>query len=89
MTGAIVGFKGGVFVKPDLSVIESHMLDPAAARQAVALILEQELDAWVYTETEWLIRDKNAPHVAREAWTVKFDARASDTQVNPYPAAAK
>ena len=47
-----------MFVKPDLSVIESHTLDPAAARQAVALILEQELDAWVYTETEWLIRDK-------------------------------
>ena len=22
----------------------------------------------------WLIRDPNAPHVAREAWTVKFDA---------------
>jgi hydroxymethylpyrimidine pyrophosphatase-like HAD family hydrolase len=26
-------------------------------------------------EHEWLIRDPNAPHVAREAWTVKFDAR--------------
>jgi HAD superfamily hydrolase (TIGR01484 family) len=39
------------------------------------LILDQGLDAWVYTETEWLIRDKSAPHVAREAWTVKFDAR--------------
>jgi Cof subfamily protein (haloacid dehalogenase superfamily) len=79
LTGAIAGFNGGVFVKPDLSVIESHMLDPAAARQAVTLILEQELDAWVYTETEWLIRDKNAPHVAREAWTVKFDARVVPT----------
>jgi len=79
LTGEIAGFNGGVFVKPDLSVIESHTLDPAAARQAVALILEQGLDAWVYTETEWLIRDKNAPHVAREAWTVKFDARVVPT----------
>ena len=25
-------------------------------------------------KTEWLIRDRNAPHVARETWTVKFDA---------------
>jgi hydroxymethylpyrimidine pyrophosphatase-like HAD family hydrolase len=29
----------------------------------------------VYTESEWLIRDAEAPHVAREAWTVKFNAR--------------
>ena len=33
------------------------------------------LDAWVYTETEWLIRDPKAPHVDREAGTVQFDAR--------------
>ena len=70
----IAGFNGGVFVNPDLSVIESHALDPMTAKQAVALILDQGLDAWVYTEDEWLIRDPNAPHVAREAWTVKFDA---------------
>lgn len=71
----IAAYNGGVFVNPDLSVIESHTLDPAAARQALSLILTEGLDAWVYTETEWLIRDKHAPHVAREAWTVKFDAR--------------
>jgi len=71
----IAGFNGGVFVKPDLSVIESHTLDPAAAKQTLKLILDQGLDAWVYTEAEWLIRDPNAPHVARETWTVKFDAR--------------
>jgi Cof subfamily protein (haloacid dehalogenase superfamily) len=71
----IAGFNGGVLVNPDLSVIESHTLDPAAAWQALHLILEQGLDAWVYTEDEWLIRDKNAPHVVREAWTVKFDAK--------------
>ncbi len=75
LTGPIAGFNGGVFVNPDLSVIESHTLDPLAAEQTVKLILDQGLDAWVYTETEWLIRDKSAPHVAREAWTVKFDAR--------------
>jgi len=75
LQGAIAGFNGGMYVNPDLSVIASHTLDPAAARQAVILILEQELDVWVYTEAEWLIRDRNAPHVAREAWILKFDAR--------------
>jgi hydroxymethylpyrimidine pyrophosphatase-like HAD family hydrolase len=80
LQGAIAGFNGGVFVNPDfvnpdLSVIESHTLDPATATQTLKLILDRGLDAWVYTEDEWLIRDPDAPHVARETWTVKFDAK--------------
>ncbi len=71
----IAGFNGGVFVHPDLSVIESRTLDPATAKKTVELILNQGLDAWVYTADEWLIRNPDAPHVARETWTVKFDAK--------------
>ena len=71
----IAGFNGGVFVNPDLTVIESHTLEPAVARKTLTLILDQGLDAWIYTEKEWLVRDGQAPHVARETWTVKFDAR--------------
>jgi Cof subfamily protein (haloacid dehalogenase superfamily) len=78
LQGAIAGFNGGVFVNPDLSVIESHLLDPAVAKATLQLILDQGLDAWLYTESEWLIRDASAPHVARETWTVKFDARVVD-----------
>jgi Cof subfamily protein (haloacid dehalogenase superfamily) len=75
LTGAIAGFNGGVFVNPDLSVLESHPLDLEVAREALDLILKSGLDGWVYTEDEWLIRDKGAPHVAREAWTVNFEAK--------------
>ena len=75
LQGAIAGFNGGVFVNPDLSVIESHALDPATAGQTLKLMLAKGLDAWVYTADEWLIRDQVAPHVAREAWTVKFDPK--------------
>jgi hypothetical protein len=75
----IAGFNGGVFVHPDLSVIESRTLDPGTAKKTVELILGQGLDAWVYTADEWLIRNPDAPHVAREAWTVKFDAKVVPT----------
>jgi len=75
LQGPIAGFNGGVFVDPDLSVIESHTLDPVVAKQTLTLILDQGLDAWVYTETDWLVRDPAAAHVARETWTVKFDPR--------------
>ena len=73
LQGAIAGFNGGVFVNPDLSVIESRRLDPAAARQTVELIAGQRLDVWLYTDDEWLIHKQDAPHVDRETWTVKFD----------------
>lgn len=84
----IAGFNGGVFVRPDLSMIESHTLDPDIAKQTVALILGQKLDVWIYTASEWLIRDPDAPHVAREAWTVKFDAEVVPEFTNKHLAHA-
>ena len=75
LQGAIAGFNGGVFVNPDLSVIESHTIDPAAGRRTLELMLDHGLDAWIYTADDWFVRDKNAPHVARETSTVKFDAK--------------
>ena len=74
LTTPIAGFNGGVFVNPDLGVIETHGLEAKVARQALDLILDQGLDAWLYTPDAWLIRDPKAAHVAREAWTVKFEA---------------
>jgi Cof subfamily protein (haloacid dehalogenase superfamily) len=70
----IAGFNGGVFVRPDLSVLETRNLAPDVARQTISLIEAQGLDVWLYTDTDWQIHKKDAPHVAREAWTVKFDA---------------
>ena len=73
----VAGFNGGVFANPDMSVIDAHPLDADAARQALDLILKQGLDAWLYTADDWFIREKDAPHVDREAWTVKFDAKVT------------
>ena len=78
LTTPIAGFNGGVFVKPDLRVIETHGLEAKAARQALDIILKQGLDAWLYTPDAWLIRDPMAAHVAREAWTVKFEAEVKN-----------
>jgi hypothetical protein len=75
LTAPVAGFNGGVLVTPALDVIECHGLGGDIARCALDLIEADGLDAWVYTKDAWLIRDKAAPHVAREAWTVKFDAR--------------
>ena len=74
LDGAIAGFNGGVVFNPDMSVIESHRLDPATAQQTVNLIIARGLDVWVYTANNWLIRDPKAPHVTHERSNVKFGA---------------
>ncbi|MCU1309109.1 MAG: hydrolase [Candidatus Angelobacter sp.] len=68
----IAGFNGGVIIRPDLSVVSKKLLPAEAAEQAVQIIEQHKLDVWLYTEREWFIRDPQAPHVAREQWTVKF-----------------
>ena len=71
----IAGFNGGLFVNSDLSILEQKSLPADVAAQALELIRGHGLDAWVYRGNDWLITRADAPHVAREAWTVKFDAK--------------
>ena len=69
----IAGFNGGVVTRPDLeTVVASHDLPESAVHRSLALLEEHGLDAWLYTHTSWLVRDPAAPHVAREAATVRF-----------------
>ena len=68
----IAGFNGGIFIKPDMTIIEEHLIAPEAAKRAVKLILDHRMDVWVYSGNDWFVRDAKAPHVAREQWTVKF-----------------
>src|SRR6201981_474122 len=71
----IAGFNGGLFVRRTLQILEKKPVEPDIARQAIDLIREHGLDAWVYSGNDWLITKSGAPHVAREAWTVKFEPK--------------
>jgi hypothetical protein len=68
----IAGFNGGIFIRPDMTIIEEHRLTSDAARHALGLILDHGMDAWIYCGNDWYLRDPKAPHVAREQSTVKF-----------------
>ena len=78
ITTPIAGFNGGAMVNPDLSVVEEKTLPPDVAREAVKMIKDLGLDAWLYTAKDWFITAKAAPHVEREAWTVKFEPKVVD-----------
>jgi Cof subfamily protein (haloacid dehalogenase superfamily) len=74
----IAGFNGGIFIKPDMTIIEEHLLAPDAAKRAVKLLLDHRVDVWVYSGKDWFVRDPKAPHVAREQRTVKFPPSVVD-----------
>ena len=72
LTEPIAAFNGGIFVRPDLSVMSKSYLPAEDAAKVVQAIERHGLDCWLYTDHDWLVRKVDAPHVAREQWTVKF-----------------
>src|SRR5215510_4492999 len=68
----IAGFNGGIVVRRDFSLFKQNLLEREAAEQVVQMILEHNLDVWVYTEKDWLVRDPKAYRVDREEKTVQF-----------------
>jgi Cof subfamily protein (haloacid dehalogenase superfamily) len=73
----IAAFNGGVIVSPDLSVLQQQLLPQAAAQSACEIIDQHGLDVWLYTDKDWFVRKRQAPHVDREEWTVKFPPKVA------------
>jgi Cof subfamily protein (haloacid dehalogenase superfamily) len=71
----IAGFNGGIFVERDLTILDQRTVPADVAHQAIDLMRAHGLDIWVYSGNDWLITNAAAPHVAREAWTVKFQPK--------------
>jgi Cof subfamily protein (haloacid dehalogenase superfamily) len=72
LTEPIAAFNGGVVVYPNLAVMTQNFLPADVAARVIEAIQRHGLDCWVYTDRDWLVRNADAPHVAREQWTVKF-----------------
>src|SRR5580692_7885483 len=71
----IAGFNGGLFVERNLTILDEKTVPADVAREAIDLMRAHGLDTWVYSGNDWLITKAVAPHVAREAWTVKFQPK--------------
>jgi Cof subfamily protein (haloacid dehalogenase superfamily) len=75
----IAAFNGGLFVHPDMSVIESKTIPPDLVEPIIGLIDSFGLDAWVYRGADWFVLDPKGAHVDREQWTVKFPPTVTDS----------
>ncbi len=68
----ITAFNGGLFVRPDLSVIRENSLPPEAVQPVIDILTNHKLGVWIYNDKDWFVPTRHGPHVDREEWTVKF-----------------
>jgi Cof subfamily protein (haloacid dehalogenase superfamily) len=71
----ISAFNGGLFVRPDLSVLRVQTIPFDVVGPVIDTLTRGGLDVWIYTDTDWRVRSRRGPHVDREEWTVKFPPR--------------
>src|SRR6266513_5612465 len=48
LTTPIAAFNGGLFVRPDLSMIEQRVLQKEVVEPVIAIIKKRTLDFWIY-----------------------------------------
>jgi Cof subfamily protein (haloacid dehalogenase superfamily) len=72
ITAPVAGFNGGVLASPDLSVISAHVLPEDVARRAIEMLKTRQVQVWVFSGTDWLVRHTDAPYVELEERTVGF-----------------
>lgn len=85
LTTPIAAFNGGLFVRPDLTVIEQRMIPDDVTAAVIEQLDADGLTVWVYRGADWLVPDPHGPHVAREAWTVGF----GPTPIESYPSISR
>ena len=72
LTTPLAAFNGGLFVKPDLTIISEHVLGKEVVEPIIEIIEDHKLDVWIYRGKDWFVHERHGPHVDREEWTVKF-----------------
>jgi Cof subfamily protein (haloacid dehalogenase superfamily) len=68
----IAAFNGGIIATPQLDTISEHLISQEAARRALELFQAQEVQMWVFSGQDWLVRRREAPLVDHEEHTVGF-----------------
>jgi Cof subfamily protein (haloacid dehalogenase superfamily) len=68
----IAAFNGGLIVDKDMAVMEQRVIPQDLVVPVADHMKSSDLDVWLYRGADWYVGDPKAPHVDREAWTVKF-----------------
>lgn len=80
---AIGAFSGSTIVTPALEVMEHHVIPERAAQKGVEVLDAFAVDVWVFTGTDWLVRNADGRYVAREKRTIAAEPTVV-ADFNPY-----
>ena len=75
VTLPIAVFNGGMIVRPDLSVIEQHVLTPQIVHGLIPVLQGDGLDVWLYTGEDWFVPDRHGPHVDKATESLGFEPK--------------
>jgi Cof subfamily protein (haloacid dehalogenase superfamily) len=79
LTTPLAAFNGGLVVEPAMDVLAERVVPDDVVGSTIALLESFELSVWVYRGADWLVRDPDGTHVAREAHTVQFEPTVVDS----------
>ncbi len=68
----VAGFNGGALIGPDLKPIAQHFLPCQTARRTLALLDARRIEVWIFSGSDWLVRDLDGAYVGREQRAVEF-----------------
>jgi hypothetical protein len=71
----IAAFNGGIIATPQLDTISEHLISQEVARSALQVFQTREVQTWVFSGQDWLVRARDAPLVDHEERTVGFAPR--------------
>lgn len=71
LTMPMAAFNGGAIVLPDMSVLDERLLPDELLPVIIETILEHGLDVWLFRSTDWYVRSKLAPRIARETSNIQ------------------
>jgi Cof subfamily protein (haloacid dehalogenase superfamily) len=64
-------FNGSSIVGPGLEVVSRHVIPPDAARRSLDVLADCKVDAWLFTDDQWLIANPDGDYVTHEAKTIQ------------------
>ncbi len=74
----LAGFNGGTILDAGGRVVSERLVPEAAARTALAAFARRGIDAWVFADGEWLLRDPDGEYVPLERRTIGFEPKVVD-----------
>jgi hypothetical protein len=79
LTDPVPAFNGGLLVATDLhTVLREKLLEPVVVGRLFDTLHQANVDLWIYTDTDWFVRDLNGPYVQHEIHAVQYQPQVID-----------